>query len=298
MSRWQAIVAAVLALFAGPMLLMYPTIDNFAVFGATGAGSLYCSMRAIRAERPGPWLVVGGALAAGATLARIDGALLTVAVATAWFVRRGWTPWRPERTGGASLAWGVASAGAFLLVMAPWLARNLAVFGACCRPPAATRCGSRATTSSSSIGHEVSLATYLDWGIVNIIGSKLVAWGELVGRTAVLLGGIFVVFFLAGVWIFRRRAELAPFLVYFAVMFFVMGARLHLPRAEGRLLPLGSRLAAMGVRDRRGCRRAGLHRGRSLLAVPPPAADASVHRRGRCGGGDRALGRRLGPDLP
>src|SRR5688572_17163962 len=35
--RWQAILAAVLALFAGPLLVMYPTLDNFAVFGAAGA---------------------------------------------------------------------------------------------------------------------------------------------------------------------------------------------------------------------------------------------------------------------
>ena len=47
-----------------------------------------------------------------------------------------------------------------------------------------------------------------------------------------LLGGTFFVFFVAGLWIFRRRAELAPFMVYFAVMFFVMGAifTFHAPK--------------------------------------------------------------------
>ncbi len=65
--------------------------------------------------------------------------------------------------------------------------------------------------------------TYLDWGWANIIGSKLYSWGELIGRTGLLLGGIFVIFFVAGLWLFRRRADLAPFLVYFAVMFFAMG---------------------------------------------------------------------------
>src|SRR5687767_411196 len=128
-SRWVAIVAAALAIFAGPLLVMYPSADNFAVFGATGAASLYCSMRAVRAARPGPWLAAAGAFAGLATLARIDGVLLTVAVATAWFVRRGWSPWRSVATGGASLAWGLASAAAFLLVLAPWLVRNASVFG-------------------------------------------------------------------------------------------------------------------------------------------------------------------------
>jgi hypothetical protein len=211
---------------------MYPTIDNFAVFGAAGAGSLYCSIRAVRAERTGPWLVAAGALAAGATLARIDGALLTIAVATAWFVRRGWTPWRPARTGGASFAWGAAAAGAFIVVIAPWLARNLAVFGSMLPSAGGHTLWITSYNEQFSIGHEVSLATYLDWGFANIISSKLVSWGELVGRSAVLLGGTFFIFFVAGLWIFRRRADLAPFLVYFAVMFFVMGAvfTFHAPK--------------------------------------------------------------------
>ncbi|MCC6619007.1 MAG: hypothetical protein IT341_08205, partial [Chloroflexi bacterium] len=51
-------------------------------------------------------------------------------------------------------------------------------------------------------------------------------------RTGVLLGGTFFVFFVAGLWLFRRRADLAPFLAYFGVMFFVMGAvfTFHAPK--------------------------------------------------------------------
>ena len=67
-SRGTALLAAALAIFAGPLFILYPTADNFAVFGATGAASLYCSMRAVRADRPGPWLVAAGAFAGLATL--------------------------------------------------------------------------------------------------------------------------------------------------------------------------------------------------------------------------------------
>ena len=222
-SRGAGLLAAALAIFAGPLLIMYPTTDNFAVFGATGAASLYCSTRAVRAPRPGPWLVAAGAFAGLATLSRIDGALLTFGVATAWLVRRGWTPWKPRTVGGASFGWGLASAAAFLAILAPWLARNVAVFGTLLPSAGGHTLWIREYNEQFSIGHEVSLATYLDWGWANIIGSKLYSWGELVGRTGLLLGGIFFIFFVAGLWLFRRRADLAPFFVYFAVMFFAMG---------------------------------------------------------------------------
>lgn len=229
--RWQALVAAGLALFAGPLLIMYPIADNFAVFGGMGAGSLYCSMRAVKAPRPGWWLVAAGALAGLATLARIDGVLLTIGPATAWFVRQGWAAWGRSR-GGATVLWGAASAIAFFAVLTPWLLRNDAVFGSLLPSAGGHTLWITDYNQQFTIGREVSVATYLDWGWVNIVGSKLVSWGELIGRTGVLLGGTFLIFFAAGLWIFRRRAELAPFFAYFAVMFVAMGAifTFHAPK--------------------------------------------------------------------
>ena len=130
------------------------------------------------------------------------------------------------------IAAGASSAAAFLLVLVPWIGRNFATFGS---PPPSTGGHTlwiRSYNEQFSIGHEVSIATYLDWGLANIVGSKLASWWEITGRTAVLLGGTFFVFFVAGVWMFRRRAELAPFLVYFAAMFVAMGAifTFHAPK--------------------------------------------------------------------
>ena len=231
-SRGAALLAGVLAIFAGPLLIMYPTIDNFAVFGTSGAAALYCSMRAVRAARPGPWLVAAGGFAGLATLARIDGAFLTVAVATAWFVRRGWSHWTPARVGGATVGWGLGSAVTFLAVLAPWLARNLSVFGTPLPSAGGHTLWITEYNEQFSIGHDVSLSTYLDWGLVNIVTSKVLSWFELVGRTGVLLGGVFLIFFVAGLWMFRRRSELAPFYVYFVVMFIAMGLifTFHAPR--------------------------------------------------------------------
>ena len=237
--RDVALAAAVLAVFTGPLLLMYPTIDNFAVFGVAGAGALYASTRAVTARRPGRWLVLAGAAAGLATLARIDGALLMAAPATAWLVGRGRWPGigrsdpggepRPDRWSYGAAFGAMAS---FALVLAPWLARNLAVFG---RPlPSAGGHTLWITTYNEqfSIGHEVTPGSYLEWGVANIVGSKLEAWYELLGRTSLLLGGTFLVFFLAGLWIERRRAQLAPFVAYFGVMFVAMGAvfTFHAPK--------------------------------------------------------------------
>lgn len=224
-SRSVALAAAVLALLAGPLLVMYPLVDNFAVFGACGAASIWCATRAVTATRPGWWLVGAGLAAGLGTLARVDGLLLTAAPAAAWLARS------DRRSMSTRLGWGAASAGAFAIVLAPWLLRNLATFGAAL-PSAGHALWITTYNELFSISADPTLASYLAWGPLNIVGSKLTTWGELVGRTAVLLGGFFILPFAYGLWHERRRPELAPFLAYFAVMFVVMGAvfTFHAPK--------------------------------------------------------------------
>lgn len=217
-SRFNAWVAALVVLTAGPLLVMAPMVDAFAVFGAAGAATIWCSTRAVHAASPGPWLVGAGALVGLATLARIDGLLLAVAPAVAWTLRRDWRSWW------ARVAWGFGSAAAALLVLAPWLARDLATFGSALPSAGGHTLWITSYNEQFSIGQDPTLATYLAWGPLNILASKLGSWGELVGRTAVLLGGIFVVPFVVGLWRERRRPELRPFIVYFVVMFLAMGA--------------------------------------------------------------------------
>ena len=225
-SRFNAWVAALLVLTAGPLLVMAPLVDAFAVFGAAGAAAIWCSTRAVRAARAGPWLVAAGAFVGLATLARVDGLLLAVAPAVAWAAHRDWPSWT------ARAGWGLGSLVAALLVLAPWLARDLATFGSAFPSAGGHTLWITSYNQQFSIGQDPSLADYLAWGPVNIIGSKLGAWGELLGRTAVLLGGIFILPFAYGLWRERRRPELQPFLAYFAVMFVAMGAvfTFHAPK--------------------------------------------------------------------
>ena len=214
-SRWVAWLSAILAIFAGPLLLYYPTIENFAVFGVAGSLSLYGAMRATRSQRWVAWLAVSGALAGLATLARIDGILLLAAPGTAWLVRRGWAGARGWAAGAGAIA-------AFLVVIAPWMLRNAAVFGTPLPSAGGHTLFIISYNQQFSIGQPVTLAGYLDWGWANIIGSKLNAAFDILGRTAVLLGGFFVFTFIPGLWIHRHRRDLTPFTLYWLVMFVVM----------------------------------------------------------------------------
>jgi hypothetical protein len=152
-----------------------------------------------------------------ATLARIDGLLLAVAVAIAWWLRAG------ETGSGRAVAIGLASLGAFVVVMAPWLARNLATFGAPFPSAGGHTLWITSYNDQFSIGHPITLERYLATGPMAIVGSKLAAWIDLLGRTAVLTGGVFVVFFIAGLWIWRRERALQPFIGYWLVMLVVLG---------------------------------------------------------------------------
>lgn len=261
-SRRVAMLAGILAICAGSLLMMYPLVESFAVFGVLGAAVLAASVRAVGSPRPGPWLVLAGAAAGLASLTRIDGVLLTVAPATAWLVLR------PFGVGGSfgsvarAFAWGTASAAAFLLVVTPWLLRDLAVFGTPFPSPGGRLLWIRDYNEQFSISLDPTFDRYLAWGLPSILLSKLGAAVEVAGRTLGVLGGLFGASFAYGLWIHRRDRRLAPVTVYVCLMFATMvlaftehapkGAFLHsapawlpfaLPMSVAALGPLATGLA-------------------------------------------------------
>jgi hypothetical protein len=252
-SRRVAILGAVLAITAGPLLLMYPMVESFALFGVLGGATLLASIRAVDAPRPGPWIVLAAAAAGLASLTRLDGALLTLAPATAWLLRQ---PFGRGAFGSPAraLAWGGASAAAFLLVVAPWLLRNLDTFGTAFPSPGDRMLWIRDYNEHLSIGLDLTFERYLAWGLPAIVLSKLWAAVEVAGRTLGLLGGIFGLGFVAGLWRFRGLRRLAPFLVYLIAMFAAMvllftehapkGAFLHTAPAW---LPIALPLGVAGI---------------------------------------------------
>jgi hypothetical protein len=227
--RSWALVAGILAIFAGPLLVMLPLLDSFVAFGVLGSLALWASMRAVRSPSTRAWawwLVGAGGLIGLATLARVDGLFLAVAPAVAWLMRLRLVSLP------VALGIGLASAIACLAVMAPWMARNLDVYGAVLPSAGGHTLWITSYNDQFSIGHEVSIGSYLAAGPGLIIGSKLAALAELAGRTLAVAGGVFALFFVAGMWVFRSRAELRPFVAYWLVMFGAMGLlfTFHAPR--------------------------------------------------------------------
>lgn len=229
-SRHVTIVAGLLALFAGPMLVYVPMADSFALFGVCGSGAVLAAIRATRPGASGAWLVLSGIAAALATLTRVDGVLLGVAPATAWLVRRGIGPWRVEGQA-ISAWWPLLAAGAAVAILAPWLARQAAEFGAILPSAGGRLLWITAYNEQFSIRGEPSLGSFLRMGIPDILAGKVQALVLLVGRTTVLLGGAFIAPFLFGLWRERWRADLAPFTVFWLVLFaaMVLVFTLHAP---------------------------------------------------------------------
>ena len=220
--RRVPLLSAILMIAAGPLLLMYPLVESFAVFGVFGATALYTSMRAVDSPRPGPLLVLAGVLAALASLTRIDGTLLALAPATAWLLRRPFARDSVFGSPGRAVGWGAASATAFLFVVSPWLIRDIAAFGTPFPSPGGRMLWIRDYNEHLSISLELTLDRYLDWGLLPIVGSKLTAAVAVVGRTLALLGGIFGLYLFAGLWLHRSDQRLLPFLVYIGAMFLTM----------------------------------------------------------------------------
>lgn len=210
--RRAAVVGALLAVFAGPLLIFMPLVEGFAVFGILGSAALYTALRAVHSGRPGLWLVASGALVGLSMLARVDGLLLAAAPAVAWWVRR-----RSDGRAGTSVRWVLASAATCMLVLMPWLIRNVMVFGAPLPSAGGHTLWITTYNEQFSIGHEVSIGSYLASGPIAIVASKVGALVELAGRSLGILGGPFAIAFLAGAWMHRRRPELVPVLAYLAV---------------------------------------------------------------------------------
>ncbi len=220
-SRRIAVVSGVIALFAGPMLVYVPMVDSFALFGAFGTAAIVAAVFAGRFGGSGWWVVGSAACVALATLTRVDGVILAVVPALAWLSRRRVGPWKT--TGPALSAWwAVAAVAVSILVLSPWLARQYAEFGSVLPSAGGRLLWLTDYNDQFSNTADASPAALLADGVPALVGSRFDAFAQVLGRTAVLLGGFFLLPFVYGPWRDRPRADLAPFLVYWIAVFAVM----------------------------------------------------------------------------
>ena len=194
--------------------------DNFGLYEPLVAAALWMAARGLKGHARS--YALAGLLVGVATLARNDGVLVGAAVGLAF----AWDRWSAWRSGGARLpaipAWAaVACAGLFVVVVAPWLARQLAVFGTL-SPSAAS--GKvlfiRDIGEWNSITTPATLDHLLGQGIGPLVASRVDGLLSAVTIFCVLVGGVVLAPFMAvGAWRRRRSRDFGPFLVYAAILF-------------------------------------------------------------------------------
>ncbi|MBN9392041.1 MAG: glycosyltransferase family 39 protein [Chloroflexi bacterium] len=252
--RYSWLMALVM-LFPGRYFLFWNAPDNFAPFALISL--LILAYLYLGLHRDDRWLLAVGGLCGLAYLSRSDGILLTFTfiVCFGWRVlsvrRRPDTIEKEYRPRWRMLIGGLALA---LLVVSPWLARNLAEFGTFLPANTSKSLFLRGYGDFFSYAAPLDLNYYLGWGWGNILGSKLGGLGAnaflLVFQGLFLLGPLFVI----GLWPIRKRTTFRPFLIYSVMLYLVMalgftevGSHGTIFHSAGGLLPFQAGIALAGL---------------------------------------------------
>jgi hypothetical protein len=247
-SRRYALGAALLTLCAGfyyPLYFIFS--DNFGIYAWTvGLTLIFLGQgmqgRAWRFALAGLWIGL-------AHLSRADAPLLLV-IALCVFAGTRYRAWQarsqdtrqsnvpPTGTGQPALPWVslLGLLGFYLLVMAPWFARNLIIAGAIL-PPGGTKTIWLTTYNDFfSYGKDISLQHYLAWGWGNILLSKLGALGQNGLAILAILEFVPAPFAAIGLWRLRRSAQALPWLLYLILLYLGLSLVFTFPSQRGTLL--------------------------------------------------------------
>ncbi len=209
--------AAILVALPAAMVFMAQP-DNFALFQVLVLGALWLAVRGTRGD--GRAFAVAGLLAGFSMLARNDGFLVGATLGVVFIAVR-WRAWRAGTP--AALPWwsALACVGLFLLVMAPWWGRQLAVFGSISPSSASGRIlWIRSLGEMNSIVGRPTLESFLGQGIGPLLGSRIGGLLQAVLSYGMLVAGpVLLPFVLVGAWLRRRSPDFAPFFVYAGLLF-------------------------------------------------------------------------------
>jgi len=253
---WVAVGAGVLT--AAPALLtpFMAQPDNFGLYQPLVVGALWLTARGLKGDTRA--FALAGLLAGGATLARNDGVLVLGVIGLAFL----WDRWRAWRSTGSRapripLASAVEAVALFLVVMLPWYARQMAVFG---QLSPSTASGKvlfiRDIGEWNSISTPASLDHLLGMGLGPLLLTRVGGLVSAVWIYAVLVGGVLLApFMLVGAWARRRQVDYGPFLAYATILFAFSAivSAVHVPggtfiHSACALVPYSYVLALEGIR--------------------------------------------------
>ena len=217
-SRAVRIGAALLVALPAGSLVFMAQPDNFSLFQPIVVGALWLGARGLKGSARS--FAGAGFLVGLAMLARNDGILVGAALALlfGWERLRAWRAGRP-----AVLPWwsAVACLGLFLVVMAPWWARQLAVFGSISPSSVSGRIlWIRSLAEMNSIEGHPTISSFLGQGLGSLVSSRLTGLLQAILSYVILVGGVVLApFMVVGAWLRRRSIDFRPFLVYGFILF-------------------------------------------------------------------------------
>lgn len=186
--------------------------DNFSLFQPLALGVLWMGARGLKGS--GRAFAVAGLLAGLATLSRNDGVLLLAALGLAF----AWDRWRRR-----AIPWSaaVACVGLFVLVMAPWWLRQLAVFASISPSTASGKVFFiRDIAEWNSISTPATLDHLLGMGAGPLLLSRIGGFVAAVMIYITLVAGLVLApLMLIGGWARRRSIDFGPFFLYAVLLF-------------------------------------------------------------------------------
>jgi hypothetical protein len=215
-----ALLAGIIVAVPAAATIFMAQPDNLALYQPLGMAALWLTARGLKGGR---WsYALAGLMVGLASLARNDGVLLGAVVGLA-FVWDRWRVWRSRGGRKPAIPWRYAFAcfGLFLLVMAPWYARQLAVFGSLSPSTTAGRIlFIRTIGQMDSVTAQTTLASLLGQGIGPLLQSRVLGLVSALQIYFVIACPIVLTpFVLIGGWARRRSVDFGPFFAYAAVLF-------------------------------------------------------------------------------
>jgi hypothetical protein len=215
-----ALAAAIAVSLPAAAAIYMAQPDNFALYQPLGTAALWLAARGLRGKRRS--FALAGLMVGLATLARNDGVLLGAAVGLAFLWDR-WRSWRSKGGRMPAIPWRYAFAcfGLFLVVMAPWYLRQLAVFGSLSPSSSSGRILLiQNYEQMNSVTSDTSLAAFLGQGIGPLLASRILGLVSAIQIFAVIAcSAVLAPFVVVGAWARRRSTDFGPFFLYAGLLF-------------------------------------------------------------------------------